>query len=59
VISRIRPGSGAAKEEIRHVGLLALTTVGLPRMMAGLSWIDDVLKAALGGKRRIPKTRPE
>ena len=49
--------AGAAEEEIRQVGLLALTTVGFPRMMAGLSWIDDVLKAGLGGKRKIPKTR--
>jgi 4-carboxymuconolactone decarboxylase len=45
--------AGATPEEVRHVGLLALTTVGFPRMMAGLSWIDDVTKGALGGKRKI------
>ena len=44
--------AGATREEIRHVGLLALTTVGFPRMIAGLSWIDDVVKGGLGGKRR-------
>jgi 4-carboxymuconolactone decarboxylase len=36
--------AGATREEIRQVALLALTTVGFPRMMAGLTWIDDVLK---------------
>lgn len=50
--------AGAAKDEIRQVGLLALTTVGFPRMMAGLSWIDDVLKAGLGGKRKTSRTKP-
>jgi len=34
--------SGASRDEIRHVGLLALTTLGFPRMMTGLAWIDDV-----------------
>ncbi len=36
--------AGAKPEEVRQVALLAMTTVGFPRMMAGLSWIDDVLK---------------
>jgi len=44
--------AGATADEVRHVGLLGLTTVGFPRMMAGLSWIDDVTKAGLGGKRK-------
>lgn len=49
--------AGAAPDAIRHVGLLAMTTVGFPRMMAGLSWIDDVLKRGLGGRRK-PRRKP-
>ncbi len=44
--------AGAKPEEIRQVALLGMTTVGFPRIMAGLSWIDDVLKKGLGGKRK-------
>lgn len=44
--------TGATREELRHVGLAALTTAGFPRMMAGLSWIDDVAGGALGGRRK-------
>jgi alkylhydroperoxidase/carboxymuconolactone decarboxylase family protein YurZ len=36
--------AGATPEEMRHVALLALPTIGLPSMMAAMSWIDDVLK---------------
>ncbi|MEE9449003.1 MAG: carboxymuconolactone decarboxylase family protein [Ignavibacteriaceae bacterium] len=35
--------AGAAKEEIRQVALLSLPTIGLPSMMAALSWIDDII----------------
>lgn len=38
-------GEGATPEEIRHVGLLALTTAGFPTTIAALSWIDQVLGA--------------
>ena len=34
---------GCTPEEIRHVVLLAATTVGFPSMMAALSWVDDIL----------------
>ena len=34
---------GATKEEMRHVALLSLPTIGLPSMMAALSWIDDIV----------------
>ncbi len=30
-------------DEVRHVGLLALTTIGFPHTMAGLRWIDEVI----------------
>ena len=35
--------AGCTPDEIRHVVLLATTTLGFPSMMAALSWVDDVL----------------
>jgi len=35
--------AGATGEEIRHAVLQGTTTIGFPRMMAGLSWVEDVL----------------
>ncbi len=35
---------GATKEEMHQVALLSLPTIGLPSMMAALSWIDDIIK---------------
>ena len=35
--------AGASKEELRHVALLSLPTIGLPSMMAAFSWIDDII----------------
>lgn len=35
---------GVKPDELRHVALLSLPTIGLPSMMAALSWIDDVLE---------------
>ena len=35
--------AGCTPEEIRHVVLLATTTIGFPAMMSALSWVDDVL----------------
>ncbi|CAN5637447.1 carboxymuconolactone decarboxylase family protein [soil metagenome] len=35
--------AGATADEIRHVILLAVTTLGFPSMMAGLSWVDEIL----------------
>jgi len=42
--SHIRKASkeGVTKEELQHVALLALPTIGFPSMMALLSWIDDI-----------------
>lgn len=39
---------GATVAELEHVALLAITTLGFPRAMAGLAWIRDVTEA--GGK---------
>jgi 4-carboxymuconolactone decarboxylase len=49
--------AGASSEELRHVGLLSLTTLGFPRMMMGLAWIDDVTGAGLGGRRSTRRAR--
>lgn len=35
--------AGCSAEEVRHVALLATTTLGFPHMMAALSWVDDVI----------------
>lgn len=37
--------AGASPEEVRHVGLLAITTCGFPTAIAGMSWVDEVLAA--------------
>lgn len=37
--------AGLTPAEIRQVAVLALPTIGFPRMMAALTWIDDVLAA--------------
>ena len=34
---------GASKEEIRHCVLILTNTLGFPAVMAGLSWVNDVL----------------
>lgn len=36
--------AGCTAEEMRQVALLSLPTIGLPSMMAALSWIDDILE---------------
>ncbi len=34
---------GVTKKEMQHAVLLSLPTIGLPSMMAAMSWIDDVM----------------
>lgn len=36
--------AGVKPEEIRHVALLAATTLGFPTMMQTLAWVEDALK---------------
>ena len=36
--------AGATAAEIRHAVVLATTTLGFPAMMAGMSWVEDVLQ---------------
>ncbi len=40
--------AGCEPEEIRHVVLLATTTLGFPAMMAALAWVEDVLESGSG-----------
>ena len=35
---------GLAKEELQQVALLAITTLGFPAAVAGISWINDITK---------------
>jgi len=32
---------GCSREDVEHVARLAITTIGWPRAMAALSWVDD------------------
>lgn len=43
--------AGVTAEEIRHAVLLSLPTIGLPSMMAAMTWIDDILEVK-GLRRR-------
>ncbi len=36
--------AGISHEEICHVPLLAITTIGWPTAMASMSWVNDILK---------------
>ncbi len=36
--------AGASPEEIRHTVLLLTNTIGFPNVMAGMSWVNDVLE---------------
>lgn len=40
---------GVTPEEMRQVILLSITTLGFPAAMAGLSWIEDILRDEPGG----------
>ena len=35
--------AGANREEIRHCILLLTNTLGFPAVMAGMSWVNDIL----------------
>lgn len=36
--------TGCTHEELRHTVMLTLPTIGLPSMMAALSWVNDILE---------------
>ena len=35
--------AGASSEEIRHAILLLVSTIGLPRTMAAMSWVEETI----------------
>ncbi|MEW5728380.1 MAG: carboxymuconolactone decarboxylase family protein [Pseudomonadota bacterium] len=35
---------GLSADEIRHVALLAVPTLGLPAAVKGMTWIDDIIE---------------
>lgn len=37
--------AGCTKEEIKQAVLLALPTIGLPNMMAAMTWVNDILES--------------
>jgi alkylhydroperoxidase/carboxymuconolactone decarboxylase family protein YurZ len=41
--ARQASSEGLSPAEIRHVAMLAITTLGFPSSAAALSWLDDVL----------------
>ncbi len=50
--------AGATRDELRHLGLLALTTLGFPRMIMGMSWIDEVVQRRPGRRKKAGLKRP-
>ncbi len=36
--------TGLSKEEIMHVGILAITTIGLPHALAAITWMKDLFE---------------
>ncbi|GAB3653953.1 carboxymuconolactone decarboxylase family protein [Echinicola sediminis] len=37
--------AGCSKEEIRHAVILLLPTLGMPSMMAAMTWVNDILES--------------
>jgi 4-carboxymuconolactone decarboxylase len=35
--------AGCTPDELRHVGVLAIMTIGFPSTMAAMSWVEDIL----------------
>lgn len=35
--------AGATKDEIRHCVLLLTNTIGFPNVMAGMTWVNDII----------------
>ena len=36
--------AGVQPDELRHIALLSIQTIGFPAAMAAMSWIDDIVK---------------
>ena len=44
--------AGAEAEEVYHVVLLGVTTLGFPHTVAALTWVEDDLKSNQGVRRK-------
>lgn len=46
VHSQVRRGiaEGLSRDELRHVAFLAITTLGFPKAVAALTWIEDIVE---------------
>ncbi|MCH8154541.1 MAG: hypothetical protein IH786_04640 [Proteobacteria bacterium] len=44
--SQVRRGiyQGLSPDELRHVAFLAIPTVGFPKAIAALTWIEDIVE---------------
>jgi alkylhydroperoxidase/carboxymuconolactone decarboxylase family protein YurZ len=42
--------AGLRRDEIEQAFLLAMTAIGFPRMMAALTWAEDILNKETGSK---------
>lgn len=38
--------AGCTPDELRHVGVLAISTIGFPTTMAAMSWVEDILRGS-------------
>lgn len=38
--------AGVSREEVQHVAVLAVTTLGFPTAVAATTWLNDVLKSS-------------
>lgn len=47
---------GASRDEVLHVILLGITTLGFPSTVAALTWVSDVFKKNHGKKKRRKKS---
>ena len=54
VHSHVRRGlaEGLSADQVRHVALLAVTTLGLPGAVRTMTWIDDMLAAKRPTRKR-------
>lgn len=42
--------SGATREEMHHVAILAITTIGWPAAFAAMTWINDASRVRRAGR---------
>jgi 4-carboxymuconolactone decarboxylase len=44
--------AGAKPDELYHVALLAIPTIGFPPAMAAMSWIEDIVRPEQSGRKQ-------